>query len=207
MLRILVVVHIDAYHLPGILALRGHEVEVRRIGPTVLSRIVTRPVVARVPIAVLALAPLLLPFSLALSVPASLARGPPVVGVVTRGLHAGRALLVLMRLPRQGISSLRIGAPGIGCSSDAALLGGTSVAPTAIAIGAFALAVWTLVVHLGLAGGRMGHGKCRLLAARCRLMAVASLLLARTAVRNVLLLRFAIRVKGIVGVGGELLPG
>jgi len=209
-LRILVVVHVDANHLPGILALRGHEVEVRCVGSTVLSRIISRPIIARVPIAILAMATLLLPLPLPLPlpVPAALASGTPVMGIVTRGLHAGRALLVVVRLPGQGIGSLRIGTPGVGCSTSsictahAALLGGTSVGSI------LALAIGTLVVHLGLAGRGMGHRQRRLLATRGRLMTVAGLLLARRgAAADVLLLRLAIGIKGVVGVRGELLPG
>jgi len=53
----------------------------------------------------------------------------------------------------------------------------------------------------------MGHRQRRLLATRGRLMAVAGLLLARRAAADVLLLRLAIGIKGVVGVRGELLPG
>lgn len=210
MLGILVVIHVDAHHLAGVLALRGHEVEVGRVGAAVLARIIPRPIVARVAIAILAMATFLLALSLPLPVPAALAGGPPVVSVVARWLHAGRALLVVMRLTGQRVSPLRVRTTRVGCSAtaDAALLGGgggggTSIGATAIGVAAaaaLALTIGTFVIHLGLAGGRMGHGQGGLLAARGGLMAVTGLLLGRGAVGHVLLLRLAVGIKGVIGV-------
>lgn len=83
---------------------------------------------------------------------------------------------------------------------------GATVAIAALAVSmAIAIDIAVLVVHLRLAGGRVGHGQCRLLAAGRG--TIAGLLLGRGAAGHVLLLGFAIRIECVVRVRGELLPG